>query len=286
MSVEVDTSTQKSVVTSGSKRWRRVSLSERDWQILSWAHEQKFLTFDQVARWFPDGEPNPHRPPSPNPSPDTLRKRERPGNWYVAERLRKLVRFEVLERVQVYTEPAAALVPGRVGFDLLQGDGRGHGLARLNAIDWKNFVHDRTATDVRWTVQKKLGGKNWQSERVLCLALGSRQVPDAVVELGGRRIALEVELTKKSLARYVGIFERYLGWRSPRLDGVLYVVPDAGALSQIFSSVLPAVLEKRELWGIRQPDLSLFRFTSIPKLEERRVWWTSSTPKTPTAGEL
>ena len=66
----------------------------------------------------------------------------------------------------------------------------------------------------------------------------------------------------------------------------LYVVPDAGALSQIFSSVLPAVLEKRELWGIRQPDLSLFRFTSIPKLEERRVWWTSSTPKTPTAGEL
>src|SRR6266542_546318 len=104
--------------------WRRVALSDRDWEVLSWAHEQKFLMFDQVAQWFPQGAANPHSPPKETPTPGTLRRRARPGNWYVLERLRKLVRFDVLRRVPVYTEAAGALLPGRLGFDLLVGSAR------------------------------------------------------------------------------------------------------------------------------------------------------------------
>lgn len=267
--------------------WRRVALSARDWEVLSWAHEQKFLMFDQVAQWFPENGASPYSPRKESPTPGTLRRRARPGNWYVLERLRKLVRFDVLRRVPVYTEAAGALLPGRLGFDLLVGSGRGHGLARLEEIDWKNFVHDRAVTDLRWLVEKRLGGARWQSDRMLRRVLETRHVPDALVDLPGHgAVALELELTRKSLARYLGIFERYLRWTAPRLDLVLYVLGEKAELAHLFNGVLPAVLAKTELWGARPPDLSRFRFTTRSALADRKVWWTVSTPSSPTAGEL
>lgn len=273
---------------SGTKvRWRRVALSARDWEILAWANEQKFLMFDQVAQWFPQGAANPHSPRKVSPTPGTLRRRARPGNWYVLERLRKLVRFDVLRRVPVYTEAAGALLPGRLGFDLLVGSGRSHGLSRLEEIDWKNFVHDRAATDLRWIVEKRLGGARWQSDRVLRRVLQTRHVPDALVDMAGQgTVAIELELTRKSLARYVGIFERYVNWTTPRLDRVLYVLGEKAELAHLFKVVLPAVLASTEMWGARSPDLSRFRFTTRAALPDRRVWWTASTPNAPTAGEL
>ena len=267
--------------------WRRVALSARDWEVLTWAHEQKFLMFDQVAQWFPQGAANPHSPPKETPTPGTLRRRARPGNWYVLERLRKLVRFDVLRRVPVYTEAAGALLPGRLGFDLLVGSARSHGLSRLEEIDWKNFVHDRAVTDLRWILEKRLGGARWQSERVLRRVLNTRHVPDALVDLDSQgTVAIELELTCKSLARYVGIFERYVNWTTPRLDRVLYVVREKADLAHLFKAVLPAVLASTALWGARSPDLSRFSFTTRSALPERKVWWTASTPNAPTAGEL
>jgi hypothetical protein len=99
-------------------------------------------------------------------------------------------------------------------------------------------------------------------------------------------VAIELELTRKSLARYVGIFERYVNWTTPRLDRVLYVLGEKADLAHLFKVVLPAVLASTELWGARPPDLSRFRFTTRAALAERRVWWTVSTPNSPTAGEL
>jgi hypothetical protein len=270
---------------SEATRWRRVALSERDWEILTWAHEQKFLAFEQVARWFPEGAPNPYVRPKDEPTTGTLRRRARPGSWYVAERLRKLVRFEVLRRVPVFTEAAAALLPGRVGIELLEGTGRGHGLPRLDGIDWKNFVHDRAATDVRWVVEKQLGGR-WRSERVLRRDLDCRHVPDALVEFGGRSIAVEVELTRKSTARYLRILQRYAAAPPFAADLVLYIVPGKKDLAHLFSVVLPAALAARDLWGGVTPDLSRFRFTTLSALPERKVWWTASNPSTPTGGTL
>ena len=134
---------------------------------------------------------------------------------------------------------------------------------------------------------KRLGGTRWQSERVLRRVLNTRHVPDALVDLAGQgTVAIELELTCKSLARYVGIFERYVNWTTPRLDRVLYVVREKADLAHVFRTVLPAVLASAELWGARSPDLSRFRFTTRSALPERKVWWTASTPNAPTAGEL
>jgi hypothetical protein len=264
---------------------KRIVLSARDWEVLQEANEMKFLLYEQFARHYPEGPPNPHNPARERPTAGTRRRRERPGSWYARERLRKLVAYDVLNRVPIFTEPAGALLPGRTGMELLQGTGRCHGLSRLDAIDWKNFDHDRAATDIRWLFEKRFGGA-WQSERVLRREMGSRQIPDALVTLEQQSIALEVELTRKSTARYLGIFQRYLEWKAPRIDIVLYVVPAKGDLAHLFGVVLPAVLARSELWGARQPDLSLFRFTTRDALLERRVWWSTRTPANPTGGSI
>lgn len=268
-----------------TERGRRVALSDRDLEILLWAHEQKFLTFDQVARWFPEGPPNPHCPRKATPTPGTLRRRARPGSWYARERLRKLVGFDILRRVPIFTESAAALLPGRTGFDLLEGAGKARGLARLEAIDWKNFVHDRAVTDLRWLLEKRFGAR-WAAERVLRRELGVRTPPDAIVDLGGQKIALEVELNQKSTDRYLAIVRRYLRWASPALGRVLYVVPGAVDLEHMFGKVLPAALARPDLWLLQPPDLSLFRFTTLAAIRDRKVWWTASTPQDPRAETL
>lgn len=265
--------------------WKRVALSPRDWELLEWAHVQKFLMFDQVARWFPERDPSPHRASKDKPTAGTLRRRARPGSWYLQERLRKLVGFGVLRRVPVFTEASSALLPGRVGFELLSGASRSHGLPRLDSIDWKNFPHDRAATDIRWIFEKQLEAR-WKPERVLRHLLGSRQMPDAIVEVNGLSIAVEVELTRKSIDRYMRIIERYLGWTAPRLDNVLYVFPTRTDLEHAFRILLPAVLANTALWGAQRPDLSRFRFTTAAALAERKVWWTKETPSAPSAGVL
>ncbi len=277
-------------------RWRRVTMSGRDWELLAWAHEQKFLLFGQVARWFPEGPPNPKVAKQAEATLGTKRRQRRPGNWYIQERLRKLVRFDVLRRVPVYTEPAAALLPGRLGFELLEGTGRSHDLDRLSAIDWKNYAHDRAVTDLRWRLacpasavaRSKVTPKAtaWKSERVLRRELPAGHVPDALLTLDGRTVALELELTRKSTARYVSVLQRYLAWPGPHLDAVLYVVPTSADLQHLFGVILPAALRKSELWGARQPDLRLFRFTTEKGLEAGKVWSTGSMPSAPAEGSL
>lgn len=281
---------------SGARGTRsRLVLSERDWAVLRWAHEQKFLEFDQVARWFPRGDPNPHVPRKANPTRGTVRRNERDGSLFLLERLRKLARFDVLRRVPLFTQSAAALLPGRTGFELLEGTGRSHGLARLDGIDWKNFAHDRAVTDIRWQLAGAPPGADgdatpkateWRAERVLRRELGSGHIPDALAMIGSRQVAIEVELTRKSTPRYLSIFERYLAWRGPRLDAVLYVVPESSDLQQMFATVLPSALRKVELWRARTPDLRLFQFTTRNALNVGKVWSTASSPSLPTEGAL
>ncbi|MGB8932416.1 MAG: hypothetical protein WCC48_14330 [Anaeromyxobacteraceae bacterium] len=266
-------------------KWKRVALTERDMELLACANEQKFLTFDQVARWFPEGEPNPHCRPKSAPTAGTLRRRSRPGSWYVRERLRKLVAFDVLRRVPIFVEASAALLPGRTGFELLEGAGLDRGLPQLDAIDWKNFGHDRALTDLRWLFEKQFGAR-WQAERVLRRELGLRNPPDAIATMGGRTIAIELELTRKNLERYLAIIQRYLAWGDPRLDQILYVLPNKADLEHMFLKVLPAAVARTDLWQVRAPDLSRFRFTTLAAIPDRRTWWTTSTPSCPQTGTL
>jgi hypothetical protein len=262
-----------------------VQLGERDAEIVRWASEQKFLMPEQVARWFPEGPSNPDNRSVEHPTKGTLRRRSQAGSWYMRERLRKLVRFGVLQRVPVFTEASSALVAGAEGMAMLRGLGCSHGLAHLPSIDWKNYAHDRAATDVRWVFEKEFGAQ-WTAERVLRARLGARYVPDAIAELDSRPIAVEVELTPKSTSRYLEILRRYLAWSSPRVDLVLYVLASREGLEHMFQKVLPAALASTHVWRAGPRDLSRFRFTTLSALPGRRVWWTATSPSTPEVGTL
>ena len=268
---------------SVERAWRRVALSARDWEVLRWANEQKFLMFDQVAQWFPEGEPTPtasRRKPDGWDSPAPCA----PGNWYVLERLRKLVRFDVLRRVPILHRGRRRATAGAHGFDLLEGPGQARGLSRLEEIDWKNFVHDRAATDLRWLFEKQFGA-GWLAERVLRRELGLRTPPDAIAHIGGQTIAIEVELNRKNLERYLSIVQRYLSWADPDWTSPLRPARKA-ELEHMFGKVLPAALAKTDLWNLRPPDLSRFRFTTLAAIRDRKTWWTVSTPSEPRAGTL
>jgi hypothetical protein len=253
---------------------RGVVLSGANWELLVWAHLMKFLVLEQVARWFPVGPPNPHRPRKEAPTAGALRRRERPGSHYLRERLRKLVSSGVLRRVPLYTEPSGAILPGQLGHELLVGTGRSQGLSLLKAIDWKSFEHDRAVTDLRWLFEKERGA-TWKSEREIRREVTGRHIPDAIVTMEGRSIAVEVELTRKSLPRYLQIFEDYSQGSGVPLDHVLYVVPSAGDLEHMFGSVLPAARQRGVLERQGAPSMGRFLFTTPSAIRERKVWWSA-----------
>lgn len=256
--------------------WERVDLGSRDLRLLAWVHEQKFLTYEQAARWFPRGAPNPHAQRSSSPTAGALRRRRREGSGYLRERLRKLVHFGYLERVPIFTAPIPAIVLGRQGLAALQAAGRDLGLARLSSIDWKSFEHDRQVTDLRLYFEDQLGG-TWTSERALRRAAASRFVPDAHIALRGKVIALELERTRKSTGRYISIIRRYIR-QILACDAVLYVVPRESDLEHIFDVVLPAALRSGELWDGAPRNLERFKFTTRAALPTGKVWWTDSQP--------
>ena len=92
---------------------------------------------------------------------------------------------------------------------------RGHGIAGIDYAVWRPnagmLAHIAAVTDVRLDVMRRHPGALWVSERELHREIsgetGGRQRhrPDGLVVLGGREVAVEVELTLKRRARIESI---------------------------------------------------------------------------------
>jgi Replication-relaxation len=81
------------------------------------------------------------------------------------------------------------------------------------------LAHVAAVNDVRLHVQARSPGSEWVPERVLARERRSGEhLPDGVVLVDGRRVAIEVELTIKSQRRLTGILDELDG----RFDAVLY----------------------------------------------------------------
>lgn len=94
----------------------------------------------------------------------------------------------------------------------------GHGFAvwqpRIGLL-----THVATVNDVRLHVQARSPASEWVPERVLARERqAGEHLPDGVVLVEGRRVAIEVELTVKSQRRVTGILDELTG----RFDTVLY----------------------------------------------------------------
>lgn len=166
------------------------SISRRDLDALGWIGEQYAVRADQLARRL-------------DCNPRTVQR--------LLARLREQRLVDV--RRLLVGEPAWA-IPTVKG---LRAAGLPFGLWRPRL---GSLAHVGAITDVRLHVQARSPGSEWVCERTLAREKRTPEehLPDGVVLLDDRRIAIEVELTVKSKRRVVAIVDELLG----RYDAVLY----------------------------------------------------------------
>ncbi len=85
----------------------------------------------------------------------------------------------------------------------------------------KNELHDRRLTDIR-IILEQMGYPDWQSERCLHQRGMNKVRPDAILSLGRRKIAIELEMSGKGEKQYQKRFQFYTN--HPAIDAVLYFV--------------------------------------------------------------
>jgi len=99
-------------------------------------------------------------------------------------------------------------------------------------INLNQLGHDLLLTDVIKVMQKKFIDAKVIDSKLLKLNYNyESQVPDAVVFMQNKKLAIEVELTAKSNMRYREIISNYS--TSSDFDGVLYLVKDVAIKNKI-----------------------------------------------------
>jgi hypothetical protein len=171
------------------RRGGHETLRRRDLELLAWLGEQYAARVDQLETLLDCG-------------PRTVQR--------VIARLRGS--GLVTTRRLLVGEPAWVL-PTSTG---LRAAGAGFGAwqPRIGLL-----AHVAAVNDVRLHVQGRSPESEWVPERLLARERkAGEHLPDGVVITGGRRVAIEVELTVKSQRRVTAI----LGELSRRFDAVLY----------------------------------------------------------------
>jgi hypothetical protein len=202
----------------------KVVLGRRDVELLAFVAEQRFALLEQLSQRFfgQDGTP---REPSlafsgrvQSPHKAAYRRA-----WKMVKAGYLLPRHVPMDRAQIYQV-------GKLGLDVLV-DQTGFEWPYLADVDIKNFRHDSAITELRLLLEPR--AIKWSSERLMRLHLSaagkSGHVPDAVFTVQHKekpvRIAIEMELSLKSLDRYPKIIDQYrkLIGTTLQVDRVLYI---------------------------------------------------------------
>jgi hypothetical protein len=214
----------RGVARSSGRGCDRASLRRRDVELLSWLGEQYAARLDQVEAFEGCGTRTAQR---------------------TVARLRDA--GLVATRRILVGEPAWVL-PTSTGLRL----------ARSPFSPWQPRLgllsHVAAVNDVRLHVQSRAAGSEWVSERALLRERRAGQhLPDGVLLLDGRRVAIEVELTVKSRRRVSAILDELTG----RFDAVVYFCtpPTERLLSEFAGTGRWPTLAVREL--PRRPDALL-----------------------------
>ena len=135
--------------------------------------------------------------------------------------IRSLVRERYIKLVKSYFDNSILYVPiERAKFYLKANDVKVF-VNEPNGAPFKNELHDRRLTDIR-ILFDQMNYSHWQSERCLNQRGMKKLRPDAILSIGQRKIAIELELTNKGCAHYLKRFKCYE--EHPAIDAVLYVV--------------------------------------------------------------
>jgi DNA-binding Lrp family transcriptional regulator len=100
-----------------------------------------------------------------------------------------------------------------------KGVGIAGGAHRYTVPSVRSLPHRRAINETRLFLRDKAPAGRWSSERAIHGAAGSvEHVPDAVLEVGGERHAIEVELSRKPPREVAEILDKH----SERYDAVIY----------------------------------------------------------------
>lgn len=181
--------------TKGKTKTKKIILQDRDHEVLRYILEQKFMSREQIEKWFYK-------------------------THYVSKnRLQKLTFSGYLKKEPVVLSSKDHFLITGLGLRALAERGV-NGIRPASSIDIRFYYHDRTVTDLRLLFENFGLAKDWKSEKVLRSELGALKVPDGVfLSPAGKKIAFELELVPKENSRYKKILAGY-----QNVDRVFYVV--------------------------------------------------------------
>ena len=193
-----------------------MKLQVRDYELLSWLVQMKFMLLDQITSVFFKGC-NSHRAPY--------------------RRLLKLMKAGLVETKRVYIESRDLYVPAKKAAGLLMKQGVPYSLRISKDKEFANYNHDKTLIDLR-ILFRDLGIGAWIPERVVRSIKPRGSSPDALLVTKRYAYAIEYERTEKKLTRYREIFERYKS--RDNYDAVLYICFNEAFISKIKKEYYPS----------------------------------------------
>ena len=221
-----ETQVPEGAVETGSP----VVLTERDLAVMQFAHEQRYLAYNQISDTFWKGC-----------SEDAKACKHRVAKLVTAGYLSK--KYSGRKKVDVYfaTEKAA---------EALKAKSLDFGIPALKFTrDFERYIsHDLHVTDIRMLF-RELGWREWTSERVLRERDHFYHKPDGVLTVRGQKIAIEFEnRITKGKARYKEMFDYYDGHAGYKL---LFVI----IRKDIRDWLLDLKYDARKVWFANYEDL-------------------------------
>jgi len=221
-----ETQVPEGAVETGSP----VVLTERDLAVMQFAHEQRYLAYNQISDTFWKGC-----------SEDANACKHRVAKLVTAGYLSK--KYSGRKKVDVYFATEKAV-------EALKAKSLDFGIPALKFTrDFERYIsHDLHVTDIRMLF-RELGWREWTSERVLRERDHFYHRPDGVLAVRGQKIAIEFEnRITKGKARYKEMFDYYDGHAGYKL---LFVI----IRKDIRDWLLDLKYDARKVWFANYEDL-------------------------------
>lgn len=204
-----------------------MQLTKRDLEILYWINRMRYVTVNQVAKKF------------------------KIGIWYTYKRLKKLCDDEYLYSLRIFRNKPGVYICTQKGAEI-----SGSNLwAPKHYVNLANYEHDLKVVDLSIELERQ---GEWISMRELRQDSKTDMIPDGVLIKDGKKIAVEVELTKKSernLKKKMGYYKRSIDY-----DEIWYFVS---------SRVVYDAVEK----AAKEMDyVKIFYLSEVLKDEQQRAY--------------
>jgi hypothetical protein len=207
-------------------------LTSRDIDLLGFLLDQKFASLEQLYFRFFDVRD----------SVTTLL----PNNLYTTrQRLQKLRHLGLISTERVFSESKSLYLLTYLGYQIFQGKRPDDAYSRpMRQVDFRSFGHDTKVNDCRIAIERQGVVMKWISERRVRMKGFSSQfsesklpkeiVPDGIfVSTKGKRVAFEIETTKRERRRYKEKKEAFLSVMRGQ-EPLIHLVIWVGATEQIY----------------------------------------------------